>query len=138
VTPGKRREPLVQDDGGLRRRDGFLLAYHQGAVVGGRRPVHPAHGIARAVFAGHDVIVAGVGAGTGCCDAVVPAGSREARHRKLDGGGRHGQRVAVVNGPPVQGQPERIRELGCYRSDQVLSAFAGAQMVFVPAGPALG
>ena len=91
-----------------------------------------------AVFTGHDVVVAGVGADTGGGDAVVAAGTREARHGKLDGGGRHGEDVAVVDGLAVQGQPERISELGGHGADQVLPAFGGAQVVFIPAGPAGG
>ena len=121
---GEGSQPLIQDDGRFRSGDGLLLADHQRPVACGRGPMHPAHRIAVTVFAGHDVVVAGVGPDARGGDAVVSAGAGQPRDGKLDGGGRHGQDVAVVDGVAVQGQPEGVAELGRNRPDDELAAFA--------------
>ena len=133
---GVGREPLVQDDGRLGGRDGFLLPHHEGPVAGGRGPVHPAQRIPVAVFAGHDVVVAGIGPGPRGCDTVVSAGTGEPRLRQLDGGGRHGEEVAVVDRVAVEGQPEGIAEFRRDGPDQELAAPGRAEVVLIAAGAA--
>ena len=133
---GEGSQPLIQDDGRFRSGDGLLLADHQLPVPCRRRPMHPAHRITVTVFPGHDVVVARVGTDARCGDAVVSPGPGQPRDGKFDGGGRHGEDVAVVDGVAVQRQPEGVAELGRDRPDDELAAFPGAQMVFVPARPA--
>src|SRR4029453_8369640 len=87
---------------------------------------------------GHDVVGAWMGADAGCRDSVVAAGAGKPRCGKFDGGRRHGEDVAVVDGMAVQGQPERIAELGGPRTDGEQSALSGGQMVLIPAGTARG